>query len=98
MMADRDVFASSLKEDPMSDLQQASDGGELTHFEELSTITPKKQPMAILIGTAVTILALWIINLLAPTETVDQLKQEGAKAAEESAAAAPATGGGIDDI
>ncbi len=81
----------------MSDQQQASDGGELTHFEALSAITPKKQPMAILIGTAVTVIALWIINVLAPTETVEQLKAEGAKAAE-AAAAAPATGGSIDDI
>jgi hypothetical protein len=82
----------------MSDQQQASGGGELTQFEALSAITPKKQPMAILIGTAVTIIALWIINLLAPTETVDQLKQESAKA-DQAAATVPAAGGeGIDDI
>lgn len=82
----------------MSDQQQAPGGGELTQFEALSAITPKKQPMAILIGTAVTIIALWVINLLAPTETVDQLKKEGAKA-EEAAAAAPVGGGeSIDDI
>lgn len=82
----------------MSEQQQASGGGELSQFEALSAITPKKQPMAILIGTAVTLVALWVINALAPTEAVDDLKKQGSKASE-AAATAPAGGGeGIDDI
>ncbi|HUT78585.1 MAG TPA: hypothetical protein VM285_12905 [Polyangia bacterium] len=85
----------------MSDQQQASGGGELSQFEALSAIIPKKQPMAILIGTAVTIVALWVINALAPTETVDDLKKQGSAATEAAAAAAaPTSGSGssIDDI
>lgn len=83
----------------MSDQQQASDGGELTQFEALSAVTPKKQPMAILIGTAVTLVALWVVNALAPTEAVGDLKKQESKAA--AAAATVQTGGGegsIDDI
>jgi hypothetical protein len=89
------------KEEPMNDQQQASGGGELTQFEALSAIIPKKQPMAIMIGTVVTILALWIINALAPTETVDQLKKQGEAATQAAAAATAAAGGSegsIDDI
>jgi hypothetical protein len=84
----------------MSDQQQASGGGDLTQFEALSAVTPKKQPMAILIGAALTIVALWVINALAPTEAVDELKKKGtaAAAAAATSAAADSSSGSIDDI
>jgi hypothetical protein len=66
-------------------------GGELSNFERLSAITPKKTPMAIIIGTALVPLILWIINLLAPTEAVDELKE-----AEKDQAPAAAQAGGPD--
>jgi hypothetical protein len=70
-------------------------GGELSEFERLSAITPKKTPLAILIGTALVPIVLWIINLLAPTEAVDELK----KAEEEKATPAARVGGpDIDEI
>jgi hypothetical protein len=71
-------------------------GGELSEFERLSAITPKKTPLAILIGTALVPIVLWIINLLAPTEAVDELK----KAEEDKAAPAATQVGGpdIDEI
>ena len=70
-------------------------GGELSEFERLSAITPKKVPLAILIGTALVPIVLWIINLLAPTEAVDELK----KAEEEKTPAAQVGGGpDIDEI
>ena len=72
-------------------------GGELSEFERLSAITPKKVPLAILIGTALVPVVLWIINVLAPTEAVDELK----KAEEEKggpAAVQPVGGPDIDEI
>lgn len=70
-------------------------GGELSEFERLSAITPKKTPLAILIGTAMVPIVLWIINMLAPTEAVDELK----KAEEEASAPAAQVGGpDIDEI
>jgi hypothetical protein len=69
-------------------------GGELSNFERLSAITPKKTPMAIIIGTALVPLILWIINLLAPTEAVDELKE-----AEKETATTTQTGGpDIDEL
>ena len=85
----------------MSDQQQAPGGGELTQFEELSAVIPKKQPLAILIGACVLIIAFFIINALAPTEAVEELRgKTGAKEAA-AAAATPTSVGpadGIDDI
>lgn len=70
-------------------------GGDLSEFERLSAITPKKMPLAILVGTALVPVVLWIINLLAPTEAVDELK----KAEEEKTPAAQVGGGpDIDEI
>jgi len=83
----------------MSD--QPTGGGELSHFEQLSAITPRKQPLAIVIGALVVGVALILINKLAPTETVDQLKKEEAKKAAAAAvqpAEASGPAGDIDDI
>jgi len=74
---------------------RALGGGELSEFERLSAITPKKTPLAIIIGTALVPVVLWIINILAPTEAVDELKK-----AEEGKTAPTAEVGGpdIDEI
>ena len=48
---------------------------ELSYFEQLSTQTPKKQPYAILIGFVVAIFILWLIRILAPTESALDLKK-----------------------
>ena len=69
-------------------------GGDLSEFERRSAITPKKVPLAILIGTALVPIVLWVINLLAPTEAVDELK----KAEEEKTPAAQVGGPDIDEI
>lgn len=71
-------------------------GGELSEFERLSAITPKKTPLAIIIGTALVPVVLWVINILAPTEAVDELK----KAEEDKTGSAAAEVGGpdIDEI
>lgn len=50
---------------------------ELSHFEELSAKTPKTQPYAILIGAALLPLIIWVISLVAPTESVKELKGAG---------------------
>jgi len=71
--------------------------GDLSHFEALSAVTPKKTPIAILVGTALVPIVLWIINVLAPTEAVDELKnaeEEGAK--EQAAQTATADGDDLD--
>ncbi|MDJ0762711.1 MAG: hypothetical protein QNJ97_06945 [Myxococcota bacterium] len=47
---------------------------ELSHFEELSAQTPKKEPYAILIGTVILAVALVVLNKLSPTEPVRELK------------------------
>jgi hypothetical protein len=75
--------------------QQPMGGGELSQFERLSALTPKKTPFAILIGAALIPVVLWIINVLAPTEAVDELKEAEA---ERPAAASPAGGPDIDEI
>lgn len=77
--------------------QRPLGGGELSEFERLSAITPKKMPLAILIGTALVPIVLWIINLLAPTEAVDELKQAEADK-EGPAAVQPSGGPDIDEI
>lgn len=81
----------------MSD--QPTGGGELTHFEQLSAITPKTMPLAIIIGALMIGPLLILINLLAPTEAVDELKGDDAKK-DTAAEVQPAGGGGgeVDDI
>jgi hypothetical protein len=58
-------------------------------------VTPKKTPIAILVGAGLIPVVLWLINVLAPTEAVDELKT-----AEEDAdkPAAAATTRGDDDL
>ena len=63
---------------------------ELSHFEELSAQTPKKQPYAILIGTVVLIIVLVLIKELSPTQAVEELKEAEDEA---PAAVAPADDG-----
>ncbi|MCP4678379.1 MAG: hypothetical protein GY854_23275 [Deltaproteobacteria bacterium] len=61
---------------------------ELSHFEELSTQTPKKQPYAILIGTVMFTFLLWLLNFISPSEGVADLKkaeEEGKRATVQSA-------------
>lgn len=48
---------------------------ELSHFEELSAKTPKKEPYAILIGAVLLVVVLWLLNHFAPTEGVKDLKE-----------------------
>ena len=62
---------------------------ELSHFEEQSAQTPKKQPYAILIGTVVLIIVLVLIKELSPTQAVEELKE-----AEEAPAAVQAADDG----
>jgi hypothetical protein len=62
---------------------------ELSHFEQESTKTPTKQPYAILGGFVLLVIALMLLNALAPNEAIEEAKanQEAAAA---PAAAAPA--------
>ena len=48
---------------------------ELSHFEKISAVTPKKQPYAILIGTVILVIVLWLLNQLTPSEGVKDLKE-----------------------
>ena len=61
---------------------------ELSHFEEESTKTPVKQPYAILIGTALLPIILWILSVIVPSEGVKDLKEAEEKKTEVSAQAA----------
>ena len=72
--------------------------GELSSFEALSAITPKKQPYAILLGAALLIVALVLVNILAPNEAVEDLQKAEESGAETPAAAQPIGGEDIDDI
>lgn len=49
---------------------------ELSHFEQLSAQTPKKQPYAILIGALLVPIILFAVNALSPTEGVEELKKK----------------------
>jgi hypothetical protein len=71
-------------------------GGDLSHFEQLSAVTPKKIPLAIIIGTLIVPVVLWLINLIAPSEGVAELKEAEKQKAEEAPAAV--SGPDIDDI
>ena len=62
---------------------------ELSHFETLSAKTPTKQPWAILGGTALVLILLYIISALAPNDAIKTAKADAA-ASEAPAAAAPA--------
>jgi hypothetical protein len=62
---------------------------ELSHFEEESTKTPVKTPYAIMGGTLLLILLLYILNQLAPNEAVGE-GREAQEAAETAPAAAAA--------
>ncbi len=69
--------------------------GELSQFEQLSAMTPKKMPLAIIAGTLLIPILLVIINMLIPNEAVDEAKAN-AQTAEAPAEAQPA--GEVDEI
>jgi hypothetical protein len=79
----------------MSD--QVAGGGELTQFESLSAITPKKMPLLILVGTAFVIVVLWLISVLAPNEAVEDLKK-AEKESQGVPSAVQSGGGDIEEI
>ena len=62
---------------------------ELSHFETLSAKTPTKQPWAILGGTMLVLVLLYIISALAPNDAIKTAKADAAAAAA-PAEAAPA--------
>ena len=70
--------------------------GELSHFEALSAVIPKKTPIAILVGTALVPIVLWVINVLAPTEAVDELKNAEEEASKPAETAPVQTGDDLD--
>lgn len=68
---------------------------ELSHFEALSAKTPTKQPWAIVGGTILLIIVLYIINALAPNEAIKETK--AAAAAAEAPAPVPAAAAADED-
>jgi len=70
---------------------------ELSHFESLAAMTPKKTPYAILVGSALIPVILVLINWLAPTEAVDDLKNAQEAQASDVAGNVQAAGD-VDDI
>jgi hypothetical protein len=50
---------------------------ELSHFEELSAKTPLKGPIAIIVGSIVLPIILYLLSLITPTEAVSDLKKAG---------------------
>jgi hypothetical protein len=65
---------------------------ELSHFEQESTKTPTKVPYAIIGGTLLLIILLYILNQLAPNEAIEKSRQ-----AQEEAAATAAPSAAADD-
>jgi len=70
---------------------------DLSHFENLSTKTPRQVPYIILLGVILIPIVLVVINMLAPTEAVDDLKKVKTEV-DVPAETAPAGGQNIDDI
>jgi len=70
---------------------------DLSHFENLSAQTPKQVPYIILLGVVLIPVVLVVINILAPTEAVDDLKKVKADA-DVPAVVAPSGDQGADDI
>ena len=70
---------------------------DLSHFENLSAQTPKQVPYIILLGVVLIPVVLVVINILAPTEAVDDLKKVKADA-DVPAVVAPSGAQGADDI
>ena len=58
---------------------------ELSHFEAESAKTPVKEPYAILIGTVLLIIILYLLNQLSPNEAIQESRQ-----AEDALGASPA--------
>ena len=63
----------------------AETGSGLSHFEEEAAQTPKKMPMAIVIGTALVPVVLILLNWLAPNEAIKEAKQQEAEKDEPAA-------------
>ena len=70
---------------------------DLSHFENLSAQTPKQVPYIILLGVVLIPIVLVLINILAPTEAVDDLKKVKANV-DVPAETAPAAGQDVDNI
>ena len=70
---------------------------DLSHFENLSAKTPKQVPYIIMLCVVLIPTVLVIINILAPTEAVDDLKKVKAEA-DVPAQVAPAGDQNADDI
>jgi hypothetical protein len=71
---------------------------ELSHFESESAKTPVKEPYAILIGTVLLAIILYILNHLAPNEGVASLKEAKAKAEAPAAVTSPSAAEEADNI
>lgn len=75
--------------------------GELTPFEQQSTLIPKKMVYAILGGTVFFVIVLALINTFAPNTAVSDMKEkaEAAQAADAPAATQDAgSGSSLDDL
>jgi hypothetical protein len=67
---------------------------ELSHFEVASAKTPTKQPWAIIGGTVLLVILLYLLNQLAPNEAIKESKDAQIEA---PAAAAAASAGEDED-
>ena len=48
---------------------------ELSHFEMESAKTPVKEPYAIMVGTVLLVLVLWLLNQLTPNEAIEESRK-----------------------
>ena len=75
----------------------AESGSELSHFEQEAAQTPRKLPLAIVIGTALLPVLLILLNYFAPNKAIKEAKEQE-KAKDEPAAAVDVPESEIDDI
>jgi len=69
--------------------------GELSEFEQKSTMVPKGMPYAIIGGVILALIMLALISMFGKNEAVQDIHK---KAAATSAAATAPAGGAVDDI
>ena len=74
----------------------AETGSGLSHFEEEAAKTPRKMPLAIVIGSALLPFLLILINWLAPNEAIEEAKKQEKEKEEPAAVELPEVE--IDDI
>ncbi|MBN2803680.1 MAG: hypothetical protein JXR91_11335 [Deltaproteobacteria bacterium] len=73
--------------------------GELSEFEQKSTIIPKQVPYGILGGMVAALIIFILISMYGKNEAVDDINKKTEKAqATEAAPAAAAPAGEVDDI